>query len=299
MIRRATAVATLSVVLGTTACARGTRVALFEIDGHPSAVTVVGEDVWVSDDVNHSLHVLDARTGAEARPPIDVSRNPVALAAGGGSVWVAHADGHVTAVDARTDDVRERKLGGSLTGLTYAMDRVWVTDLEHDELVEVDPETLKVQDRIDIPDGAVRVARGPGRALWVTNTEDTVSVVVDGRVSAVHEVGLGPIGLASDGRTVWVANSDDDSVTGLRSAERGASRTISVGDAPVAVAVFEDGDAWSADQDGGTLTSIGRPDGPPVELGTQPRGAVAVEWFGHREIWVVGSNPDAVVRVQL
>ncbi len=274
------------------------RIASFEIDGHPSAVIVVGDRVWVSDDVNHTVHVLDARTGAETGPAIDVSRNPIALAAGGGAVWIAHADGRLTRVDARTRAVRGRKLGGSLTGATYATDRVWLTDLEQSELVEVDPDTLKAKDRIGIPKGAVRVAAGPGRTLWVTNSEDTVTVVSDGRVSSVREVGSGPIGVASDGRTVWVANSDDDTATALRGANGFASDAIRVGGGPVAIAVLG-GDAWSANQDAGTLTSLRRPDAPPIELGTHPRGAIAVEWFGHREIWVVGSNPDAVVRVQL
>ena len=297
MIRRVAAVATVTLALSAPACSRGTYVATFAIAGHPSAVTVVGDHVWVSDDVNHSVHELDARTGKSARPPIEVSRNPVAMTAGGGAVWIAHADGHVTAIDARTRDVRKNELGGSLTGIAYTMDRVWLTDLEHDELVEVDPETLRAKDRIHIRDGAVRVASA-GRSLWVTNRENTVTRVVDGRTAEERKVGNGPIGVAADGDSIWVANSDDDTVTVLHGATGERPDTIAVGRGPVVVVAL-DGDAWSANQDAGTLTLLGRRDAKPIDLGTQPRGAVAVEWFGHREIWVVGSNPDAVVRVQL
>lgn len=271
----------------------------FEIDGHPSAVTTVGNHVFVADDVNHVVHVLDAQDGDATDEPIEVSRNPIALAAGGGSVWVAHADGRLAAVDARTRRIRDViDVGGSLTGVTYAYGRVWATDLEHDDLIEVDPDELAVADRTRVKRGAVRVAAGAGRSLWVTNREDTVTEVADGDVNVVRKVGSGPIGLAYDGRTMWVANSDDDDVSVLRGAKGRSEGEVPTGDAPVGVVAFETG-AWSVDQDGGTLTSLTRRGAPAIELGTHPRGAVGVEWFGRREIWVVGSNPDAVVRVQL
>lgn len=296
-MRRIVATAVSCALITSGACARGVYVAPFTIDGHPSAVAVVGERVWVSDDVNHVVHVLDARTGEPARPPIGVSRNPVALAAGGGYVWVAHASGYVGSIDVRTLAVRKRNLHGSLTGIAYATatGAVWVTDLERSRLIEVDPSRLRLLRKIPIELGAVRVAAGPDGSVWVTNADDTVTEVVDGQVRAVHDVGTAPIGVASDGRTVWVANSETNTVSVFRGAN---TDEVDVGRAPVAVAVIGR-DAWSADQDAGTLTSLGHPDRPPIELGTHPRGAVGVEWFGHREIWVVGSNPDRVVRVQL
>jgi DNA-binding beta-propeller fold protein YncE len=289
------AVGALVAVIAAPSCSRRIVVTPFEIDGHPSAVTVVGDHVWVADDIHHSVHILDARTGKESRRPIQVSRNPIALAAGGGSVWIAHADGHVTAIDVRTRDVRKHRLGGSLTGVTYASRRVWLTDLEHNELVEIDPETLHAADRITVHRGAVRVSGGPGSTIWVTNGENTVTEFADGRERAVRRVGLGPIGIATDGRTMWVANSDDGTVTELTASR---TRTIPAGRGTVAVAVVGP-DAWAVNQDAGTLTSVTKRIVPPIDLGTHPRGATGVDWFGHREIWVVGSNPDRVVRVQL
>ena len=299
MRARGLRIVALSIVLIASSCGRGTRVTAFEIDGHPSAVTTVGNHVYVADDTNHVIHVLDAQDGDAAEEPLEVSHNPIALAAGGGAVWVAHADGRLAVIDARTRRIRHVvDVGGSLTGVTFAFGRVWLTDLEHDDLVEVDPDELEVAGRIHVKRGAVRVAAGAGRSLWVTNREDTVTEVIDGRVNAVREVGTGPIGLAYDGRTMWIANSDDGTVSMLRGSKGVPDGDVSVGRAPIGVAAFET-DAWSVDQDDGTLTPLVRRGAPAIELGTHPRGAVAVEWFGRREIWVVGSNPDAVVRVQL
>jgi DNA-binding beta-propeller fold protein YncE len=297
MTRRGAAVAALMLLVASSACTRRTDVAVFDFAGHPSAIAVVGDHVWVSDDVNHTIHVLDARTGQESGTPIEVSRNPIALAAGGGSVWVAHASGYVRAIDVRTREVHKRNLHGSLTGIAYATmtGGVWVTDFERSRLIEVDPSRLRSLRKVPIELGAVRVAEGPDGTIWVTNADDTVTEVVDGEVREVHDVGTAPIGLTSDERTVWIANSEDDTVSVLGSSR---SATVEAGRAPVAIAAV-DGDAWAANEIDGTLTSINRPDRPPIELGTHPRGAVGVEWFGHKEIWVVGSNPDAVVRVQL
>lgn len=298
MKARAT-VAVLLAMVSSTACARGISVASFEIDGHPSAVTTVGSRVWVTDDVNHVVHVLDADTGSAVGDAVAVSKNPIAVAAGAGAVWVGHADGRLTALDARTHEIRDvEKVGSQITGLAFALGRVWASDFAQGELVGIDPDDLDVTDEIEIDGGAVRVGAGPGRTLWVTNAEDTVTRISGGAVDGVRDVGPGPIGLASDGDVVWVANSDANSVTPLRGEDGEPGEAVPVGRGPIGVAAFE-GDAWAANQDDATLTSLHRNRRPVVDVGTHPRGVTAVEWFGRKEIWVVGSNPDRVVRVQL
>ncbi len=277
------------------ACGRSVpSVITFPIDGHPSAVTVAGGFVWVADDGNHSVHTFDAKTGKEVGRPIEVSRNPIALSAGGGSVWVAHASGRVMPIEIRSRRAgRAIKVGGSLTGIDYD-GLVWVTDLEHDDLVSIEPGERKVTDRIRIPDGAVRVAADGD--LWTTNRENTVTRVAQGAVEDVIGVGMGPIGLAGSATTLWVANSDDATVSAIDIRTSKASEPIPVGRAPVAV-VLTDDIVWVANQEDATLTRIDpearTPIGEPIDVGVHPRGLAT----DGTSIWVVGTNPEGVVRV--
>jgi streptogramin lyase len=269
------------------------------IDGRPSAVAVAGGRVWVADDEHHSVHAIDERTLREVTRALSVDRNPVALyAEPNGPVWVAHASGSVRRIDARSLHVGPSiETGGSLTGVTVLSPNVWVTDLTHDRLVAIDEDRGKVVRTIGVPQGAVRVESDHFRNLWVSGREDTVTKVnVETEHRSVYRVGVGPIGLGLDGEDVWVANSDDDTVTRLR---KGSRSTFPAGRAPIAVAFTDGITTWVADQDGATLTRLpdswtgSRRPRLTIRLGVHPRGLVSAD----NALWVVGTNAEALVRV--
>jgi DNA-binding beta-propeller fold protein YncE len=274
---------------------------LIPIPGRPSAVTVNGKDVWVADDLLRALHRIDAATGQRRGHHVELDRNPVALAAGGGGIWVAHASGTLIRVDAKMQSPSfPTKVGGSLTGIVYRAGRVYVTDHKTSSVVEVDARTTRVLRTFKLADGAVRIASA-GRYLWVTNDENTVTRVDprSGRVGPVVRVGNGPIGLAAGDGRVWVANSDDGTVSRIDATSgRRIGSPVKVGGAPVAVTVTG-GSVWVAGQETKSLTRIdpssGRVVGEAYELGIEPRGIAG----GAGAVWTVGTNPSAMIRVQL
>lgn len=297
MIRRA--LATTSVLLVAGGCRGSVSTHVIPVPGRPSAVAVLGDLVWVTDDQRHAVHAIDS-SGDRVTEPFDVERNPVAVSTGSRAVWVAHASGTVVRVDPRSGRPgKPLEAGGSLTGIATAGNRVWVTDINNNAVVEIDARTSKIRRVLRIADGAVRVVVA-GDYLWVTGRERTVTRVDPGSgdVGPTVDVGLGPIGLAYDGRRVWVANSDDgtvsrfDAVTG-----NGAGVPVRVGRGPIGVAVSA-GSVWVANQDDLTLTRIdpdeGRVVGEPIDIGISPRGITA----GDGTVWVVGTNPSALVRVE-
>jgi serine/threonine-protein kinase len=313
LLLMAVAVAVGALAFGATVAARRERAPerprpatrTFAVPGQPSAVVVARELVWVADDERHSVYSLDARTGKVVGRPIPVERNPIALAAGDGSLWVAHASGVVVHVDTR---VRRADApihaGESITGIAVTGDSVWAADLPGNALVEIDARSSRIVRRVPIPDGAVRVVAAD-QYLWVTNRERTVTRVraASGEVGPAVDVGLGPIGAAFDGRLIWVANSDDGTV-GRLSARTATlvGRPVRVGRGPVAVAVSGRLVAV-ANQDDGTMSLIdaatGKVHGDAVFLGLRPRGIAA----GGGVVWAVGhggpTNQGAVVRVDL
>lgn len=283
------------------ACRPSSEIDRFAIPGRPSAVATTDELVWVSDDERHAVHVLNATTGEAVDRPVEVERNPVAIAAGTGAVWVGHASGTVVRIDAGTRRPgRPIEAGESITGIAVSHGRVWVTDIATDSLVEIDARSSRVLATHTIPDGAVRVAPA-GDALWVSNKERTVTRFdpESGRTGPRVNVGFGPIGLAFDGEHIWVANTDDATVSRIdvSTGER-VGEAVAVGRGPVAVAVAG-GSVWVASQDARTLTRIdpgeARVVGEPIDVGLGPRGVAA----GSGAVWVAGTNPSAVVRVDL
>lgn len=310
----AAAIIIAALVIGATVASRRERevepdrsaTETFAIPGHPSALVVAKGVVWIADDDGHSVHTIDARTGKRVGRSIPVARNPVALAAGGDSVWVAHASGSVVRIDMASRHADPPIAAGeSITGIAVSVDRVWAADLPGNALAEIDARSSRVLRRVPIPEGAVRVvAAGP--YLWVTNRERTVTRVraSDGEVASPVEVGIGPIGAASDGRRVWVANSEDGTVSRIDVATGAeVAPAVEVGRGPVAVAVSGRTVAV-ANQDEGTVSLVRRTSGEvtaePVFIGLRPRGIAA---YGNR-IWVVGrggppANQGAAVRVDL
>ncbi|HWI72968.1 MAG TPA: hypothetical protein VNT55_13525, partial [Baekduia sp.] len=66
----------------------------------PQDLTVVGDAVWVVSNLDDSVVQLDAKTGDTVGDPIKVGRNPFAIVAHGGRLWVTNlASASVTRID--------------------------------------------------------------------------------------------------------------------------------------------------------------------------------------------------------
>lgn len=299
--RLITALTTTAVLLPVTACRSSGAVHLSPLAGRPSAVAVAGDVVWVADDEAHVVHAIDGATGKVIGKPIGVERNPIALATARNAVWVAHASGTIVRIDTRTRRAGPPiEAGESITGIAAQGQRVWASDLPTNSLVEIDSLTSRIRRVYRIKDGAVRVCAA-GAALWVTNRERTATRV-DPRtheIGPTARVGRGPIGLASDGRRVWIANSDDGTISRIHaSSGRHLGAPVRVGRGPVGVAIAGDF-VWVINQEDETLTRIdpdrGEAVGEPMDLGLRPRGIAA----GAGAVWVVGTNPGRLARVDL
>lgn len=289
----------LSLAGGDRADRRAPTVETIELSGRPSAVAIAAGLVWVADDATDAVRALDPATGDPVGDPIRVARNPVAMAASDGALWVAHASGAVMRVDAVGRHAGPAiEAGESITGIAVSGERVWAADLAGGSLVEIGARDQRVLRRVRIEGGPVRVIVA-GESLWVTNRESTVSRVDPrtGEVGPTVDVGSGPIGLAFDGERIWVAASEEGTVSRLDAVSGNrAGPPVRVGRGPVAVAITE-GTVWVANQDDRTVSRIdaatGELVGRPISLGTRPRGVGT----GLGSLWVAGTDPGAAVRV--
>jgi YVTN family beta-propeller protein len=201
----------------------------------------------------------------EVLPDIDVGSSPLSVAFGNGSAWVTNEDdGTVTRIDGESGKPLGRpiEVGEKPSNIRLGAGSVWVANSGSDTVSRIDPRTNSEEEEIKVgrrPTG-VRVGEG---SVWVSNTEDgTVSRIglKSHEVEQVITVGNEPAGIAIEPevQAVFVVNSGDNSLTRID------ART-------------------------------GEVDGPPIEVGPQPRGIVAD--FG--SVWVTNSGDRTVFRVSV
>jgi DNA-binding beta-propeller fold protein YncE len=276
-----------------------------DLEGRPSAIALAGGDLLVADDEGSdaagTVLSLDVETG-RVLGSVPVGAQPVALVPVADGAWSIGATGLMTKVGlggGRPALAAQVDLGAALVDGVVRDDRLWVADIGSSLVHVLDPETGEVvADPIVVEAGAVRLTAA-GERLWVSGLEDQVTPIDIGALVARQPVRVGraPIGMAAALDVLWVANSDDDTVSRI-SLESGqpVGEPIAVGDAPIAV-VVDGADAWVLNQDGATLLRLdaetGEPIGAPIELPMRPRGMT----MSPAGLWVVGIDPSRAVLV--
>ena len=223
---------------------------------------------------------------------------PGAVAAGGGSAWIANSrDGTVSRVDRAREQVTTIDVGGEPTALAYGSGSLWVADGANRRLAQVDSRTNRVVGRFpvgNVPRG-VAVAFG---VVWIASS-------VDGRVDRIDltrgvalrpiPVAGGPVALAAGLGAVWVAGEESGSVIRLEPRSGAALRTIGVGNGPAALAVGE-GAVWVANREDGTVSRIDPRTNAVTDtigVGGNPVGVVAADGA----VWVAEARSGALVRI--
>ena len=125
------------------------------------------------------------------------------------------------------------KLADNLNGLVVTDDAVWVGTVEG--IMRVDPETNRIDRRIDVPNLAGYFAIAFGSA-WVVDYDKFVVRRVDprtGKVVAEIPTGANPEGIGYTEDAIWVANHRDGTVTRVDPSTDSVVATISVGTAGI------------------------------------------------------------------
>ena len=228
-----------------------------EVGGRPSQLSVGGGTVWVAYPVGHAVTSV-AEVDAE-QAEFEVGRTPSAVVADGdGAYFAALDDGAIW----RVDDQGPRRFveldEGFPSALALGFGSLWMTDVVHDQLIRLDPDSGEITARIDVGTAPTAVAVGED-SIWVANFNDATVTRVDPNTERVQgrpiAVGGKPGGLVEALGFVWVTRPEDDSAiridldTGLWTAE-----VFKVGKGPTGIAA---GDAiWITNTEDDTVTRL-------------------------------------------
>jgi DNA-binding beta-propeller fold protein YncE len=226
---------------------------------------------------------------------IGVGNGPVAIAVGGGFVWVANSlDGTVSKIDPRTNGgqvVDKITVGNGLTGVAYGLGRVWVANSVDRTVEPIDPRTDSAGAPIPIDTGADAIAVGDG-AVWVTGRSAGVLARLDPASGSVTPINVGnaPAAVAAAPGAVWVANSQDATVSRIDPVRNRGVGAIPVGEGPSGIAVAPGDMGWVSNALSGTLSKIDPRSGDVVRsvpIGDEPQRVA----LGVGRVYVAARGP--------
>ena len=225
------------------------------VDAPPTGLAAAGGAMWVLESnldpdafpSTSKLAVGRIDTEFNTPGPIvrigDVAPASSAIAADGGSVWVAPTGGRLTLLNATTGVTKSWDPNASPIGIAVGEGAVWLTDNEANNVVRVDP--TGVVTPIAVGDGPTGITVGDG-AVWVVDSLDDRLVRIDPGTQSVTQtipVEQSPTTVAYGAGSVWVANSGDGTVTRINPTTDLPEATIPVGGSPQAITIAN-GKAW-------------------------------------------------------
>lgn len=233
----------------------------------PSALAYGAGALWVANLDDRAVTRIDPETRTVVRT-IPLSASPDAIAVGDGAVWVANGRlGVLYLIDPAFNTVSasrtlaERAINYVGAGVDFGGGDVWAVFADS-TLARVDPKTLAAVTAKVAAVGPVSLVFAFG-SVWVSTSDSSRGVQRFSpeafRQGAFDELAGGrtPNGLVAGAGSIWVANTEDDSVTRIDPGLGGfnASLPIEVGDGPTAVA-FGAGAVWVANTAAGTVSRI-------------------------------------------
>jgi len=218
-----------------------------------------------------------------------VGREPRALAAGAGSVWIADAkDGTVSRLEPDRDRVTTIPVGAEPAALAFGAGALWVAESGDRTVAQLSPVSNKVIQRIEIANAPSAIAVGHG-SVWVGSAVDrTVSRVRPDGSEAVIHLGVPPSAISTGAGSVWVTSEENGTLFRIEPRSGTVAKATRVGNRPVAVAAGASG-VWVVNRQDATVWRLDPATGSVTDTIAVPRdpGAVAI---ADGDVWVAAGD---------
>jgi class 3 adenylate cyclase/DNA-binding beta-propeller fold protein YncE len=167
------------------------------------------EGIWVTNEVDDTIVLIDPVTNGVDPKPIAIGRKPEAIAVGGGFVWVGGADRTLLRIDPVSRRIVTIQLRSTPTAIAFGAGGVWVASNDGNSVIRVDPGNDSVVKTILVDAGPSGIAAADG-AVWVAASTaglvDRIDPLTNEVVArlAVHGKPLSVAPLAGD---AWITVS--------------------------------------------------------------------------------------------
>jgi YVTN family beta-propeller protein len=250
-------------------------IATIDVGRFPSDVAVAEGSVWVVSGTEGTLWRIDPST-FEVVDTIALGGNTLHVAAGQGAVWVTGGLG-VRKIDLATG-TRYGVVYGKCYDVAIGENAIWVSDIQSNQLLEIDPETRRVVATVKLEGKPSEVTYGHGTIWVILSDKDEVVGVDPNTHQVVTTLSSNAFihGLAVDPDRVWYTHPY--ALNYYEPASSG-SGGFSVTNPPARI-VFYAGSLWITSPNEGLVTRINPEDQSVIsviDLGTDPSTIAAGE----------------------
>ncbi len=212
----------------------------------PTGLAVGFGSVWVVSGTAGSISRVDPGTDQVAiTKKVTQSAPGGSATVGAGSVWAAYGNALVARVDRTSGRVLATGLAGTdPVAIAFGGGDVWVANAADDTVSRILPATVTAVASPTVGRHPSGLAIGAG-GVWVAEEGEDAVTRIDLLSGAEYSipVGHGPTGVGVGDGAVWVANSDDGTVMRIDPALRRVVATIHVGNRPAGIATAN-GRVW-------------------------------------------------------
>jgi YVTN family beta-propeller protein len=208
-----------------------------------------GTHLWVTCPSRNTVFKIDLASKTVVNV-LSVGPSPMAVAFGGGFVWVATRDSHaVKKLNASTGAVLDSiGLQGGLSpvALAVAGGHLWSANRDSDSVSKINMSTGTLEATVSVGDGPCALAV-VGSFLWVankgSNNVSKIDTTTATKGGADVQVQAQPKSLADDGTFLWVANSGSNTVSKINRST-GTVVHVPVSHRPDAIAINQTSFGW-------------------------------------------------------
>lgn len=214
---------------------------------HPNGIVSDGTYLWVSDEANNVVAVLDPVKRLLVKT-VAVGTTPQGMCYDGTYVWVAnYGSANVTQITASTQVVANTvTVGTNPIGCSCDSTYVWVSNYGAGTVSQITISTHSVANTVTVGANPYFSA-DDGTYVWVPNfggnTVSQISISSHAVANTVT-VGTGPSAAVSDGTYVWVANYTSGTISQITASTHTVANTITVGANPTGIC-FDGTYVWS------------------------------------------------------
>lgn len=273
--------------IGSRAGIFGPRPQTYSVGDSPRALQPAGDSIWVAHALDETVAQLRStaceQPGSgcgEAVATYPVADLPVALAFDGQRLWVAGAlTGSLLALDPANGEVLgSTDLPNVPSNLLLAEDRLWTANSFAASISSVALDGSVLGD-FPVDDGPLGLAYDGG-SLWVAHPESgTLGRVnpADGSLAESFPLAGEPTAVAFDGRNLWVALAAQNEVAAIDPTSGAIVHRVAVGTRPVAL-LYDGISIWSSNQGDDTISEIDPAAGRELRQVSVPSGPWALGW---------------------
>ena len=188
---------------------------------HPNGLQATDEGLWIADERRGRAYLVDYQAGTVLRSFATGAGKTSGMTYGGGALWMCSNDLPIEreALPSDTQHVRIVKTdphtgeslaeflmpgGDDCHGIEWTAEGLWLTSVDFEKLVLVDPEDFAVRREVPLPSDRSHGLATEGAGIWCVHTNDRMIIKLNPHDGTIFErIDVPAEEFEPHGLTIW------------------------------------------------------------------------------------------------